>query len=72
MKRRIVWVLVAVTLVLVAAALVAAWALQPDALDVPHGVGGDRADCVRCHTAKNLPSNHGTYASERCRSCHSE
>ena len=83
MTHKIVSAVVGLVLVvLIAAACTFAWAVSarapvtagaPAAAPaIPHGVTGDKADCVKCHGTSKLPASHTDFDVGDCRSCHGE
>ena len=83
MTHKIVSAVVGLVLVvLIAAACAFAWAVSAKvpvtagspaaAAAIPHGVTGDKADCVSCHPVAKLPASHADFNVGDCRSCHGQ
>ena len=83
MTHRVVSAVVGlVVVVLIVAACAFAWAVSAKvpvtagspaaAPAIPHGVTGDKADCVKCHEIAKLPASHADFTVGDCRSCHGQ
>ena len=83
MTHKIVSAVVGLVLVvLIAAACAFAWAVSAKtpvragspaaAPAIPHGVTGDKTDCVKCHEIAKLPPSHADFNVGDCRSCHGQ
>lgn len=81
MTHKIVSIVVGLVLLLfIGAALAFSWSVSARAPkqsgssaapSIPHGVTGDKVDCVGCHETAGLPASHASYTIRDCRSCHS-
>ena len=83
MTHRVVSAVVGLVVVaLILAACAFAWAVSAKvpvtagspaaAPAIPHGVTGDKADCVKCHEIAKLPASHADFTVGDCRSCHGQ
>ena len=71
-RRQSIWFgIVVVAAFFVGVTLAVAW-LDTGWPDIPHPVDGDRAVCVACHPAGQLPASHDDRVGQDCRSCHSQ